>query len=752
MSRLALCGVVVAAAGVMAAANPVAAGASLSLQLRGRGACQDVTAVVSVDGQGSSEKSQATLHRGVAGLPCPVPHDGIGPFTVVAEAEGCWAAPVRLEPPGEMEATVDLWPAASVSGAVKLEGARSRAPGALRLRLQPTPDADLDHQPPEAEVECVLRDAKMTSCRVPAGRWILRAAAKGWAPWYRWDVRLGAGERLSLGKLVLHEGGSLVGRVVPEDDSGEPPKTTICVEPVVDRSALSPADRKRLQALALRVKAEKWGGFHFSGLPPGRYMVRAEAPAYAPASAQIEVKKGRESVLDRPLVLRRPLRLIVDVTPETAPGDMAWTVAVLEEKGARSLERVDHGATHDGSWTSSPIPPGRYWIHVIGPGGDLQARRKVDLEGDLQREPVQLKLVAVHGKAVLGDRALAATLWFGGRTGDESIETTSEVDSGFDVTLPHAGAWKVDVESDDPPVKRANVEVTVESDSEGHCDDLVVKLPDTILQGDVVNENGVPVTGAGIHVLRLSPFSQAALWTDDTGWFEDHGLAPGAYELQAVLNDMRSDRVEVALKEGIANPPARLFLRRVHRLSGKIVSPSGPVAGAGILAYPLDSAGGGLVSTTSPTATSGPDGGFELDIPSQAATVRLVVLAPGYVFSVRHVDLRRGETEELEIPLRQAGGGALVIDPGDDSQNFAVLYVSNEPLDLPLFRTWAGMNGTPAGRGPIHIPGMPAGEYVACRVTPQEGLAVVGNLAAPKSSVCTSGTLLEGSTLELHLP
>lgn len=737
------------AAILSAASVSAAAAGTLSLELVGRGACRRADVLVTLSAGGGAVEQRTRLVAGRALVKLPIPEDSPGELVARAEARGCWAAPIEAEPAtpaGHME----LWPAGSVTGTVELEEGGATLPPELAVSLHRAPEGDPEAQPAEASLRCEVRGGKLEGCTVPAGRWTLRASAEGWAPVYRWDVEVLPGRGLSLGRLFLRRGGSIAGAVTAEDGLPEDLDVTVAAQPAGDAAALAAADRQRLRPLQLRTTARPSGDFALTGVPPGRYRLRAEAPPYAPASTVVDGERGRETLLESPLLLRRPVRLLVEVTPEAAPGDVAWTIDLLSEEEGHELERRDGGSTRTGRWTSSPLPPGEYWLRISGPDGTRLATRRVDLEEDLQREAVELELVIAHGKVMLGEREIAARLWFGGRTAEASIQTESLLDGGFEVMLPHGGTWKVHVVAENPAVDRQGVEVTVDSAPGGESDEVIVELPDTTLQGEVVDENGIPVSGAAVHVVRLEPFSQAALWTDETGWFEDHGLDPGAYQLQAVLEDSRSDRVQVALTDG-ASVPLRLVLRKTTTLRGRIVSPWGGVPGAGVMAYPL-AAGAGLVATSAPRASSGPDGRFRLEVPAQAEMVRLVVLAPGYALTLRRVRLEGSQGEELEVPVR-TGGGTLVIDPGDrEGANFTVVYVAGEPLDLPFLRQWAGMNGGGGGEGPLPVPAMPPGEYAACRVTPQEAMAVIGGLAVPKDSVCARGDLLEGSTLELVLP
>ena len=736
---------------VSAVVVSAAAAGTLSLDLVGHGSCRQANVELAVESAATIAEHRARLKAGQALVRVTVPEESPKGLTVRAQAKGCWAAPLEIGP-GRVEGQVDLWPAGSVSGAVEVEDPGVRKPRRLSLSLRRAPEADHERQPPNALLTCEVTGGQVAGCPVPAGRWSVRIQADGWSPVYRWGIEVSPGRSASLGKLIFRRGGSIVGEVATEDDPPEALTTVVTVSPLMDGTSLPEADRERLQHLELRTTARPTGEFGLSGVPPGRYIVRAEGPPYAPASAVVDVEKARETLLDSALILRRPVRLEVDVTPETGPGGAAWTIDLLSQTEGHELERADGGSTRDGRWTSSPLPPGVYWLHVLGPEGNRLAKRRVDIEEDLQREEVDLELVVAHGTVVLGEREIAARLWFGGRTGETSIETKSELDLGFEVMLPHPGTWKVDVLAEDPPVDRQGVQVTVDAGSGGESDDVEVRLPDTTLQGDVVDENELPVTGAAVHVVRLDPFSQAALWTDETGWFEDHGLDPGRYELQAVLDDMRSDRVQVDLGEG-TSVPLHLVLRRTSTLRGRIVAPSGMVRGAGVLGYPL-ARGGGMASTTVPKAASDANGRFELELPAQAETVRLVALAPGYVLAIRRVAVKGGHDEEIEVPVRQ-GGGTLVIDWGRSgaATNFAVVYIAGEPVDLPLLKVWAGMNrGESQGEDRLRVPGLPAGEYAVCRVTPQEAVAVIGGLAVPKESACSRGELLEGSTLELTLP
>ncbi len=724
----------------------------LEVQVRGNGSCAGVEAVVEVRGTDLDRERPVPLDDGTGWGTVEVAPRHF-PLVVSARAEGCWAAPVPLEAPSDGPLDLELWPAANVSGRVRVAGGTGKElPGRLELLLEAVPGADTTLQPERAVLECGIQGEHLPPCPAPAGRWALRVEAAGWVPWYLWDLRLPPGETAPLGTIEFRRGASIVGRVVTEE--GRPAPAAVSVTPLVDRSQAGDDGLGLPGRMGHRAEAGPWGWFQLAGVAPGRYAVRAEHPGYAPAVLTAAVEEGREVVLPDPLVLRRPVRLEVEVTPGTTAGGEPWTVALWSLPDLGPGERLGEGTTREGRWISPHLPEGWYRLEVHGPGGELLAARRVSLGDDLQLERVPLDLLVVRGTVRLGERDLAARLLFGGETGDERIEAVADPEEGFSVTLPRAGQWRVHVTSEDPPVDRPDVTVEVEAGPDGRAEDLVIELPDTTLEGEVVDETLQPVAGAAVRVVRLEPFTQLAARSDAGGWFERRGLRPGRYEVEATAGGLRSDTVRVALEEGTPPPPLQLVLRKVVRLHGRITAGGRPVPGARILAYPLG-AGGRLVGVSAPMGSSGPDGTFDLELPGATTAARLAVLAPGFVLSLVPVDLRgrAGAGEPLEIAVRQ-GGGTLLLEHGEGAgSNFAVVYLGGHPVDAPLLAAWAAMNGMPARREEVlEVPAVPGGEYVACRVTPREGLLVLGGAAVPRSDRCTTGLLAEGSRLVLRLP
>lgn len=55
----------------------------------------------------------------------------------------------------------------------------------------------------------------------------------------------------------------------------------------------------------------------------------------------------------------------------------------------------------------------------------------------------------ILGRVTLGDDPLAATLWFGGRSGVRRIRFDSDEKGRFDGWLPEEGTWPVDLVSEE---------------------------------------------------------------------------------------------------------------------------------------------------------------------------------------------------------------------------------------------------------------------------------------------------------------
>jgi hypothetical protein len=181
----------------------------------------------------------------------------------------------------------------------------------------------------------------------------------------------------------------------------------------------------------------------------------------------------------------------------------------------------------------------------------------------------------------------------------------------------------------------------------------------------------------------------------------------------------------------------------MRRLSGRVLSPAGPVPGAEVtLIATVPPVGGGVVQSEA-------DGSFEIEIPEIAQRVTAVVAAPGY--ALRAFDAAVGPPLSLAVSAEQ---GDLEIRLGLSTEELTrrdlrvVVYQNGLELLPNTLRAWSQHQGQPwPGPQPspmvLRIPGLAPGEYRICLIPLR--------LQEETPMECSSGTLFAAGTLILHL-
>ncbi len=668
-------------------------------------------------------------------------------WVIEASAPGYWSPAAILPPGSSRRLEITLWPAAPARGVLRPpEGAQ--APDRVSLRLRLVPGAAGVGQPREpASVDCRLDKQRLADCSVPLGRWNVRVEAPGFAPHFLWDRRIEAAHGLDLGKLALKLGGSVSGRVITAEGPADRRQASVVIQPLTDRGPSSEEETRSLEQRGSKAEINEWGYFRFEGVAPGSYELRASQPDFSEAvRSPVVVKRGTATDLEDPLVLSRPLRLSVTIEPPDGPYQKPWHLRVHRSAGSETMDQVADGTTDTtGFWRSPPLAAGAYRLEVVDGDGNRAAWRKIDLEPDSQDVAVEIPLIWVEGKVVLGSEPLSAHLWFGGIGGTESVEADSDDSGEFLAILPHEGEWTVDVQADSPPVTSRGLSVDVEPVGGLRTADVRIEVPDTSISGDVVNEVGLSVAGAEVRISSFGTWQGAfKVPTDPEGRFEIRGLSPGPYGVEAESADQTSDSVLTSVSDHFS-PTVHLTLQADRILAGNVVADSGPVASARVIAYPVDSAGR-PATIGLPEGRTDVRGRFEVKIPRSAALVRLLVLAPGYDLALTRAT--RGAS--LVVPLSPVGGTLHLASAPKAEGAVGLLLVQGEPIDLPRLELWARMNGvTGWHNGVLSVPAMPSGQYAYCRLSLQEALLVVGGAAAPTPAACTEGYLPAGGDLSL---
>jgi hypothetical protein len=281
----------------------------------------------------------------------------------------------------------------------------------------------------------------------------------------------------------------------------------------------------------------------------------------------------------------------------------------------------------------------------------------------------------------------------------------------------------------------------------GEARDLAVTLPDNRLEGEVVTQVGAPVPDATVSLVSFapSPILVRGIKAGADGRFLARGLRAGTYTAEAQTGGARSEGISIDVPEEGSGPSLRLVVRRVGEVTGQVVSPHGPVAGAQVMAFARASDGSPPIGL--PDAVTDVEGKFRLELTDPVAGGTILVQAPGWVLSLQPYS----GAGEVTIHLDQRGGSLVLtgLDPLPAGEHPFIVF-SGQPIDTILLRSWGQVQGSSAEVDPTVVPGMPEGHYHLCRARFDELLLVYARRAVPTR--CSEGHLTAGGKLELTLP
>ena len=680
--------------------------------------------------------------------------------------EGYWAPTLEFEV--GKSGTTELrrlfwWPAGVVAGKVRVAKGEV-LPTSLVLEGEvPLHRGSSKSVARRISERCGVDKDGSWSCAMPAARFDLRLRSSNYVPRYFWSFRVPEGETVALGTLDLKRGASVTGTVAVEDGALDPKNCTARLLPLSAEGHAGSSSfvvQQRLGKTARTASVSERGFFQFEGVAAGSYLLQVEQPGYAPAKMQpLEVWPESESALQDPLILRRPLEVEFQIHPALDWLQQPWTIRVIR--------RVDSGPAFDQSgWMErkadrtgllrlSNQSPGRFDVTVIDSlGNPLHNGADLFIDGpESAHQEILLELIDLRGELSFRGEPLAATLWFGGRSGAEHSKMVADAEGHFEGVLQRGGKWLVEIEAKELEID-SSVEVVVRPAKDRDAE-VEIELPDSEIFGRVVDEAGQPVEGASVQF--ASSVDSVFIFSEADGGFQFLAAPIGPGQLSAddrrPDGDFTSDPVRFQVVEGQAEGPFELRLRATVPFAGKIVSERGPVPGA-IISWASQEPE--LLHTGS--ARSDLDGGFHGTVDRRSQTLRLTISPPGHALTAALVEF--GATP-VTVRVGIESGTLRVRVPGSErelmDQGTRVLFFQNGLLlNTPDLGLWAMGHGQPlmtSGENEVvaTIPWLAPGQYQACLLV--RSLRTAESLAQQlaRTANCASGYLAAGSTLELTL-
>lgn len=602
----------------------------------------------------------------------------------LVDAAGFWSAPVTAFV-GEQGATAEV----SVYEVTTLEGRFTSGrqpttpPSQLSARFRSVKD-DTTGDLINGETSCRVNQLKW-ACDVPSARLDVAIKTPGHVSRYWWNV--GAkGKRLSLGALDLRPGASLVGQIqLPVEYNRRNAEVLVRLTPVRHaRSSNSAEDDRIASTVSPTTKPNARGFFVFEGVAPGGYVLDAVLDKLTARKINVRIIESVETELREALILDLPSAINVAVLPARDPWKRPWVVSLKRRSSIPSIvhtERQGH-ADGDGSWSAQDLPSGDYILDVLTENQDRWATREfsVPLADTLTIDVPRLR---VRGKVTIGDKPLRAEVTLVDDNG-VSIRTVSDSNGRFGAYYP-AGDERiaeVSVIANDPPVAATIDDVRMQVSESGDRS-LNISLPDTTIVGDVVDDQGKPVSTAVVNANHDRGITIPEIGVDGNGSFSVRGLPPGNLRLRARGDQGRfSEVVHVQLTEDPRNPVAvRLILKQSRILSGQVVAPSGPVPGAIVHAFPRP--GGAFFS---PNTTTDANGQYSVQLPSGTLEADVFVDAPGFATRMFR---QRVRDERLDVPVAQVFGTLVVeikYEQGDRRDFAPTLAHLGAAFRLGIFR------------------------------------------------------------------
>lgn len=656
-------------------------------------------------------------------------------WEVSLRSKGFWAAPVVVTfSPSEQVRPVDLpiWRTTTISGVVR-PAVNEKLPQSLSVIAESPPQPA---KTPEimrgTRFPCALSAEGAWACTVPAAHLDIVLRIEGYAPIYQWGLVLNPDEPRDLGEIRLQKGASLTVWLDTQSlKTLKEPADALLTRLVASVPSQTTA---RLSVPVAEGQFNARGMVQLVSLPAGTYVLTVKAKGFAPARAfPIEIFAGKETALRKPITLHPPVVIRISVRPATDAQAQPWTVDVRRVNDFGSGIDVDPAVSGpisgDGMIEVKDQAPGSFLVTLSDHAGNVFMRRDLDLrDGTDANVTLDVPLVRVHGKVLLGEHPFPATLWFGGRNAQVSVKLSTNDEGEFEGTLPNRGQWTVALTG-----QKKNLD-TVVSVVVGE-DDVVVRIPETIVSGRVVDPAGGPIDQ--VEVTANAAGRPVTMRPRQDGSFAFYGLPEVTVLLRA--DDLRTGRsskaVQASVKAGEPVERVELRLEPDREVNGRIMSRGIPVIGAQVTIV-------ALMEPSSPTVRGVSDeaGKFQFRVPSIAQRAWVIVGAPGKTLQNYEVVLNSGP---VVLELEPIGGTVVLAWP---KGNLPVVLRGGTPLPLPNLTGWARAQGEMLTGEQLRIPNLAPGSYRFCTMVP-----VVRSPNANAETVCKDGILPPAGVLNINL-
>ena len=411
---------------------------------------------------------------------------------------------------------------------------------------------------------------------VPSGGYVVRVKRAPHATASTRTLDLRGGERVDVGVIEMHAGGSIAGRVIDADGSPVANVRVAAGWAVVNQLGVALADPDTMPEIERETVTAEDGTYRLEGLEPGAKTITVKAPS------------GASEMLRRITVVRDQVAEAEDIQlagEGVIAGQIVWSSGDPIQ-GARvfggpdqtsALRTMDTGA--DGRFELRNLPEGMQVIGVLVPGSPVHLEMGVELgRTDVRIEfPEQGSLRVVVKRASDGEPVASYSLatertdlaGFQAQFIDQIVRRAIgpiQVDAENGSYLLRGigpGAYAVTVEAPGFPAMR-QAQITVAAG--GAPSEVEILLPEgNALSGTVTLPDGTPAASARIFAVlggaleAVEATEMAEVFEDEEpqaaaaadGTFRIPTSAPGTYDLVVLLDGrLPAHHQNVDLSEG----------------------------------------------------------------------------------------------------------------------------------------------------------------------------------------------------------